>query len=135
MFSDFPDGLPGVGLALLRAALGGVLTIRAVASVTGLHDPNTAIISILLLAVIGGLSLITGYQTRLAAIAAALAIVASTIFLTGSSRFELFNTRTAAALAIAIAAALACLGPGSFSLDSRLFGRREIIIPKPLHRE
>jgi hypothetical protein len=30
----------------------------------------------------------------------------------------------------AISAALALLGPGAFSLDARLFGRREIIIPE-----
>ena len=30
----------------------------------------------------------------------------------------------------AISAALALLGPGAFSLDARLFGRREIIIPQ-----
>jgi hypothetical protein len=29
-----------------------------------------------------------------------------------------------------IAAAVACLGPGAFSLESRLFGRREIVIPQ-----
>jgi hypothetical protein len=28
-----------------------------------------------------------------------------------------------------MAAALACLGPGAFSLDARRFGRREIVVP------
>jgi uncharacterized membrane protein YphA (DoxX/SURF4 family) len=32
-------------------------------------------------------------------------------------------------LEMAIAIALICLGPGAFSVDARLFGRREIIIP------
>jgi len=30
----------------------------------------------------------------------------------------------------AMSAALVLLGPGAFSLDARLFGRREIIIPE-----
>jgi hypothetical protein len=33
----------------------------------------------------------------------------------------------------AISAALVLLGPGAFSLDARLFGRREIIIPEVVH--
>jgi uncharacterized membrane protein YphA (DoxX/SURF4 family) len=32
-------------------------------------------------------------------------------------------------LVVTMAAAIACLGPGAFSLDARIFGRREIIIP------
>ena len=32
--------------------------------------------------------------------------------------------------AVILAAAIALLGPGAFSLDARLFGRREIVIPK-----
>jgi hypothetical protein len=32
-----------------------------------------------------------------------------------------------------MAVAVALMGPGAFSLDARLFGRREIVIP-PLHR-
>jgi hypothetical protein len=33
------------------------------------------------------------------------------------------------ALSAVIALAVICLGPGALSLDARLFGRREIIIP------
>jgi uncharacterized membrane protein YphA (DoxX/SURF4 family) len=39
------------------------------------------------------------------------------------------STSTAFNLA-AMSAALVLLGPGAFSLDARLFGRREIIIPE-----
>ncbi len=35
----------------------------------------------------------------------------------------------AAVVALASAAALGLLGPGAFSIDARLFGRREIFIP------
>jgi hypothetical protein len=30
---------------------------------------------------------------------------------------------------VVLAAAVLCLGPGAFSVDARLFGRREVIIP------
>jgi len=36
-------------------------------------------------------------------------------------------------LAFAIAIAIVLLGPGALSLDARLFGRREIIIPPRSH--
>jgi hypothetical protein len=36
---------------------------------------------------------------------------------------------TTAFLFALIAIAVICLGPGAYSLDARLFGRREIIIP------
>jgi len=38
-------------------------------------------------------------------------------------------TLMTAALFAVIALAVICLGPGAYSLDARLFGRREIIIP------
>jgi len=42
---------------------------------------------------------------------------------------NLFNTRLAVIHLIALGLALFCLGPGAFSLDAWLFGRREIHIP------
>jgi uncharacterized membrane protein YphA (DoxX/SURF4 family) len=35
---------------------------------------------------------------------------------------------------IILAAAIALLGPGAFSLDAHLFGRREIVIPNIRHK-
>ena len=43
----------------------------------------------------------------------------------GAAAVSLFGS---APYAFAIAAALALLGPGAFSVDARLFGRREIVI-------
>ena len=42
---------------------------------------------------------------------------------------NLFDEKLSAILAAIIAVAIVFLGPGAFSLDARLFGRREIIIP------
>jgi len=41
----------------------------------------------------------------------------------------LHDVRLMACGMIVAAVALALLGPGAFSLDGRLFGRREIVIP------
>jgi uncharacterized membrane protein YphA (DoxX/SURF4 family) len=47
-----------------------------------------------------------------------------------SSSLNVFDTKLSALFVIIIAAAIVLLGPGAFSLDARLFGRREIIIPQ-----
>jgi uncharacterized membrane protein YphA (DoxX/SURF4 family) len=44
--------------------------------------------------------------------------------------WNIFNAKLATALMIVTSLAVAFLGPGAFSLDSHLFGRREINIPK-----
>ena len=83
-----------------------------------------------LLTIASGTLLLAGYLTRLAAIVALGAGVSTMCSWLPAPNVALFDTTTAAALATAIAAAVICLGPGAFSLDARLFGRREIIIPK-----
>jgi len=130
MFSTFPDGISGLGLALLRVALGSVLTIIAIGCVHERHDLRLLTIAILTLMVVSAALLIAGYRTRVAAVAATVAIVGWMISFSGVPNFDLFDTRTAEAFAVVIATAIVCLGPGAFSLDSRLFGRREIVIPK-----
>jgi hypothetical protein len=42
---------------------------------------------------------------------------------------NLIDSRLTAILTACVAAALVSLGPGAWSMDARLFGRREIIIP------
>jgi uncharacterized membrane protein YphA (DoxX/SURF4 family) len=81
------------------------------------------------IAIAVGASLFVGSLTPVASTAAA-----SGYLMTGVSSFSMtqtnnhISTLTAFNLA-AISAALVLLGPGAFSLDARLFGRREIIIP------
>ena len=89
--------------------------------------------AVALLTLASGVLLLTGYLTRFAAVVAVLAGTGSLCSWFAGPNLDLFDTRMTAALATAIAAAVICLGPGAFSLDGRLFGRREIIIPKSPH--
>jgi len=90
-------------------------------------------LSVALLTIVSGVLLVTGFFTRFAAVMPAIAGVSSMCSLFANPNLHFFETTTAAALATVIAAAVVCLGPGAFSLDARLFGRREIIIPRPQH--
>jgi len=86
--------------------------------------------AVALLTIVSGVLLLTGYFTRFAAMVAVLAGLGSMCSWFAAPAVDVLETRLTAALATVIAAAVICLGPGAFSLDARLFGRREIIIPK-----
>jgi hypothetical protein len=67
-----------------------------------------------------GALLTIGLLTPVAAILAALE---------AGCRHGLLDTNLSMALASVILVAVVLLGPGAFSVDARLFGRREVIIP------
>jgi uncharacterized membrane protein YphA (DoxX/SURF4 family) len=118
-----------LGLILLRIA------IASHAIVYGFHFLNCPDIAWLLawstgsLAILAGVAILIGVLTPLAGAASATGYL--TLFF-----FRLFETETniqgdsspAFYLAV-ISLALILLGPGAFSVDARLFGRREIILP------
>jgi uncharacterized membrane protein YphA (DoxX/SURF4 family) len=132
IFSSFPAGWPGAGLLLLRAAVAALLILRAMACFMSGHQTRFLFV-VALVTVASGALLLGGYLTRLAAVVAVGAGISTMCSWLAAPNVAFFDTRTTAALATVIAAAVVCLGPGAFSLDARLFGRREIIIPKATH--
>ncbi len=131
LFSTFPNGLPGLGLLLLRAAAGIVLIAEGASSVQNGTDSSLATSTLGLVGLVSGVSLLFGFMTPLGSVIAMLfsaGIIVS--WLPQEALLDVVQTRPAAALVAVMAAALAFLGPGAFSIDSRLFGRREIIIPE-----
>jgi uncharacterized membrane protein YphA (DoxX/SURF4 family) len=129
MFSTFPDGAPGVGLLLLRAAVGVGLLIQGVAYFVGWHNLGFLTSAAAFLFVASGTALLIGYLTPFASILAGLVSMGGAFSWFSPSSLDLFEPRLTAVLATVVAVALVCLGPGAFSVDARLFGRREIIIP------
>lgn len=116
LFSTFPCGLPGAGLALLRATVAVPLMhagLFTVASSSPLLEVVTAGAAILLL---------IGLWTPLAGALVAVAELGLAV----SHPAERWTYVHFAAMG----AALAMLGPGGCSLDARLFGRKQIQIPQ-----
>jgi uncharacterized membrane protein YphA (DoxX/SURF4 family) len=69
------------------------------------------------------------------AIASVVAFIAAGLAMSGAASCmpNLFAAKLSLVLAMVILLALFLVGPGAFSVDSRVFGRREIIIP-PISR-
>jgi len=116
-----------MALLLLRAAL-AVTLLAVCAKSVAVSDPGWKTVTSGVLAGVGGLAMLIGVATPFAAVAAALAI-ALTIHWSGVASAGLLGGNTENLLVVVVAAALALLGPGAFSLDARLFGRREMSFP------
>jgi uncharacterized membrane protein YphA (DoxX/SURF4 family) len=114
---------------LLRAAVGVTLFAQGVSSLVNWRDLGLGTLGVGVLAVASGVSLLIGYLTPFGGVVAGLVGLSSNVLWFQTPSPNLFDTRLATALATCIAGALVCLGPGAFSIDARLFGRREIIIP------
>lgn len=120
LFSTFPEGWPGAGLAFLRA----VAAIPAIQhGITGLlMSPPPALINLQLLAAGAAVFLLVGLWTPVAGVLMAVAEVC----LTFSHPIDPWRH----ILLGALGAALAMLGPGAWSVDAHLFGRKRIHIPQ-----
>jgi putative oxidoreductase len=128
LFSAFPDGWPGIGLLLLRTAIGIVALLQA-----GFYLDNASSSSgIWLSGLVGlaaGTALLIGILTPIAGTVVGLGVMGIGFSILAAPMPNLFDEKLSAVLAATIAAAIVFVGPGAFSVDARLFGRREIIIP------
>jgi len=116
LYSNFANGWPGRGLFLLRLAAFLFLIEHCLVG-RSLHDQNVWLFA---LAGVAGILLLAGLWTPIAAAVSAISEIGIAIR-TGENP-------SAYLLAAAIAAGLSLLGPGSWSVDARLFGRRRISI-------
>lgn len=130
MFSTFPAGGPGAGLLLLRASFGAASFAQGLVYAANWHTLPVITQVAGGLAVVSGSLLLIGYLTPVASM---LAGFCGAWLGFQAPSLALFDSKPASALAISVAVSLVCLGPGAYSIDSRLFGRREIVISKPSH--
>ena len=124
LFSSFADGWPGVGLLLLRLLTGFALIHFGIAS---LHEASSLATVLPQIAGAGaGIFLLIGLWTPVAGAIAAIVQV-SMVF----SRYSPQSGDPWIPIMLAVlAAVLAMVGPGAWSIDARLFGRKRIDIPE-----
>jgi uncharacterized membrane protein YphA (DoxX/SURF4 family) len=111
----FPTGLPGLGLLFLRASVAIAVILEAYGYRQMLSGGVQG------LAILVSAALLLGCLTPIAALAG-LAFHSLVYFqlIVGDSRIAI--------VLILDAMALALLGPGAYSIDSRVFGRRVVIL-------
>ena len=116
LFSTFADGWPGGGLLLQRLLAGGVLVYCGIASVAA--APHVELAAPQILGAAAGALLLAGLWTPLAG--SLVAIVEAWIAFSHPG-----NPSMRLMLAV-LGASLAMIGPGAWSVDARLFGRKQI---------
>lgn len=130
LFSTFPGGWFGIGLLLLRVATGVTLILEGAAYLPELQTWQLRTWVFCLLALGSGVSLLMGFLTPIASTLAVLGEVGITLLWLPVPSWNFFRGNPLSLDVIVMALVTLFLGPGAFSLDAQLFGRRKIIIPR-----
>jgi uncharacterized membrane protein YphA (DoxX/SURF4 family) len=119
LFSTFPDGLPGVGLLLLRMGAGIALICFCITSLFAAAGEPVNIVRDLFEA-IGGTLLVAGLWTPVTGTVVAI----NELWIAVSMRSSPQDGQWIHILLAVFTAGVAMLGPGAWSIDARLFGRK-----------
>jgi putative oxidoreductase len=124
LFSTFADGWPGAGLLLLRLLTGAALIDFGISAIR--EGPPPLTVALQLIGIAAAIPLLVGVFTPLAGVLAAAAKVWIAVSWFYSHSGDPWVTLSQAILA----AALAMIGPGAWSIDARRFGRKHIDLSK-----
>jgi uncharacterized membrane protein YphA (DoxX/SURF4 family) len=124
LFSTFACGWPGIGLLLLRLLTATALIYFGIVNV--LASPPLTTVVLQIIGVAAGILLLIGLWTP---VAGALAVLAK-LWIALSRYFSHSGDPWIAIAQAVLSAVLAMVGPGEWSIDARLFGRRRIDMPE-----
>jgi putative oxidoreductase len=114
LYTTFPNEWPGVGLLLLRLAEG---IPSVVEGATNVWESSAALVAIPhAVNIVSGLLLIAGFWTPIGGVLQALVEFSNVLAGAGYEH----------AVRAMIGLSVAMLGPGAWSVDARLFGRKRI---------
>jgi len=132
LYSTFPGGWPGFALLLLRGAIGVTLIIQGAGCLLA-QDSGIGAWGCLLM-LVTGVALLLGFLSPIGGALAAFGAVGMMFLFPLPGRWNLFSNTPLGIDFLIMAIASALLGPGAFSLDAFLFGRRKVIIPEASSR-
>jgi putative oxidoreductase len=120
LFSTFAEGWPGAGLLIQRVLTSTVLLYFGIAQVA--KNDRSGLSVLFVIAAVAGLFLLVGLWTPVAGTAIAVAEVWILWAWSGSS--------VAPIVLGGLAATVAMIGPGAWSVDAKLYGRKHLQNPR-----
>jgi uncharacterized membrane protein YphA (DoxX/SURF4 family) len=125
LFSTFADGWPGIGLLLLRLLTGLALIHFGISGLLEATQLTTVVLHVI--GAGAGLLLLVGLWTPVAGSLAAIV----NVWIAFSRLLSHSGDPWIAIIQAVLGAALAMIGPGAWSIDARLFGRKHIDFLEP----
>jgi uncharacterized membrane protein YphA (DoxX/SURF4 family) len=113
----------------MRVVVGAMASIQGVLCLSHEGDRGLEVVFGCLALTVSGACLLIGFLTPVASILVAMVTLGNALSWLPMPAGNLFDGKLAPFEMTVMSIAIALLGPGSSSVDARLFGRREIVIP------